>query len=107
MSKRSAHSVKNRARNGVQSNRRIDAHILEARTVRLAQLVAKSLKPIIKQEVRDEFDRRAGTSVTEENEEVTSQERTIDCPLSRSPKEEYPRAPQGAEQAGTEDAGPE
>ncbi len=100
MSKRSAHSVKNRVKAGTQSNRRIDAHILEARTVRLAQLVSKSLKPIIRQEVRDEFDRR--TFTTEETDRTPSSEGPVDRSVPEQ-RDECTEVPAVEEQSVQED----
>jgi predicted HTH domain antitoxin len=67
MSKRSAHRVENRSKGSVQDQRRLDAHILQLRTEKIALAIASRLKPMIQEEVKNELDRRGYTGKTATN----------------------------------------
>lgn len=58
MSKRSAFKTRQRATEGILGRRKIDSHILQTRTERMAELVALSLRSHVTQEVCRELDRR-------------------------------------------------
>ena len=58
MSRRSAFKTRQRAKEGILGRRKIDSHILQTRTAKMAELVALSLRAHVKQEVCSELDRR-------------------------------------------------
>lgn len=61
MSRRSEHKVNQRVREGVESKRRVQLHVIQRQTEKIADLVAGSIKTIVNEAVRDELDRRGYT----------------------------------------------
>lgn len=94
MSQRSAFKTRQRAKEGIVGLRKIDAHILQTRTRRMAELVAISLKTQVAEEVCRELDRRgypirAQATVAEGREDFAALvERK--SPTDRGPDREVP-----------------
>lgn len=58
MSKRSTHRLNQRVREGVNGKRRVQLHVMQTQTQKIAELVASNLKGLIVEEVANELDRR-------------------------------------------------
>lgn len=58
MSKRSAFKINKRNREGVESQRRVQAHVIKTQTLKLASQVSANLEAAVKETVEKELDRR-------------------------------------------------
>lgn len=61
MSKRSAFKTHQRVREGIEGKRRVQLHVMETQTQRIANLVAARLKDLVNQLVDDVLDQRGYT----------------------------------------------
>lgn len=58
MSRRSVFKINQRAREGVEGQRRVRAHVLATQTAKVAELVAKQLQGLVVEEVSRELEKR-------------------------------------------------